>query len=301
MALPLSVLADNPRPALVRAKKVKPVTTNGGVLGDHRKLLEELANVEARQKVLSKLLNPYLNKDHFEYACISGNTDLVTEFLDEGMDVNQMTWGHSALHYAALYGHKEMVIMLLKRGADPRLETAGSKRNALQIAAAANEQKHHESKVQKRKRADEKRTFGPIIAILEHCVHICDFKDTEYGLIFEMEANHTLPIGRVEVAETAAEPIPALEAGAEVDGLPTPALASGSSSRSATLTGQKEDAELHAKVDELQEKLETKDAEIAALKAIIVKKKTMSTRGSVTGAMGAANGLSVIQPKSARF
>mmetsp|Transcript_57989 Transcript_57989/g.160251 ORF Transcript_57989/g.160251 Transcript_57989/m.160251 type:complete len:95 (+) Transcript_57989:181-465(+) len=62
MALPLSVLADNPRPALVRAKKVKPVTTNGGVLGDHRKLLEELANVEARQKVLSKLLNPYLNK-----------------------------------------------------------------------------------------------------------------------------------------------------------------------------------------------------------------------------------------------
>jgi len=116
-----------------------------------------------------------------------------------------------------------------------------------------------------------------------------------------MEANHTLPIGRVEVAEIAAEPIPALEAGAEVDGLPTPALASGSSSRSATLTGQKEDAELHAKVDALQEELEAKDAEIAALKAIIVKKKTMSTRGSVTGAMGAANGLSVIQPKSARF
>ena len=45
-----------------------------------------------------------------------------------------MTWGHSALHYAALYGHKEMVIMLLKRGADARLETAGSKKNALQVA-----------------------------------------------------------------------------------------------------------------------------------------------------------------------
>ena len=51
------------------------------------------------------------------------------------MPVNQMTWGHSALHYAALYGHKEMVIMLLKRGADPRLETAGSGKNALQVAA----------------------------------------------------------------------------------------------------------------------------------------------------------------------
>jgi hypothetical protein len=55
MALPLSVLADNPRPALVRAKKVKPVTTNGGVLGDHRKLLEELANVGKKQRCAAAL------------------------------------------------------------------------------------------------------------------------------------------------------------------------------------------------------------------------------------------------------
>ena len=132
-------------------------------------------------------------------------------------------------------------------------------------------------------------------------VHICDFKDTEYGLIFEMDANHTLPIRRIEGADVSGEPIPALEAGAEDEGSSAAALTSGHSSRSGTLTGQKEDAELHAKLEEMQEEIVKKDEEIKALKAIIVKKKTMSTRGSVTGAMTASGGLSVIQPKSARF
>ena len=77
---------------------------------------------------------------------------------------------------------------------------------------------------------------------------------------------------------------PELKAG--FNGADNGAAGGGHVSRRGSLSCQ--DTELLAKLDDAQGQLEAKDEEIAALKAIIAKKKTMSTRGSVTGALGPA-------------
>jgi ankyrin repeat protein len=63
-------------------------------------------------------------------------------YLSRGIDVNTRHWdGNTALHAAALMGHKEAVTFLLERGADPAIRDTHWKANA---AGKARYAKHTE-------------------------------------------------------------------------------------------------------------------------------------------------------------
>src|SRR5262249_27067362 len=80
--------------------------------------------------------------DNLFYAAALNRLDLMEEFLSRGMDVNTRHWdGNTALHAAALMGHKEAVTFLLKRGADPAIRDIRWKANA---AGKARYAKHAE-------------------------------------------------------------------------------------------------------------------------------------------------------------
>jgi ankyrin repeat protein len=72
------------------------------------------------------------------YAAALNRLDLLEEFLSRGIDVNTRHWdGNTALHAAALMGHKEAVTFLLERGADPTIRDAHWKANAADKARYA--------------------------------------------------------------------------------------------------------------------------------------------------------------------
>ncbi|CAB0030957.1 unnamed protein product [Trichogramma brassicae] len=56
---------------------------------------------------------------YFHGACMAGKRISVLKFLRAGVDVNLDTYACSPLHIAAQYRQKEIVDILLKRGADP--------------------------------------------------------------------------------------------------------------------------------------------------------------------------------------
>ncbi|XP_058793127.1 ankyrin-1-like [Phymastichus coffea] len=62
---------------------------------------------------------------HFHYACLRNNVDIVYQFLDNGVDVNQKTSifiindaGFSPLHFAFIYRAEEVINILLENGAN---------------------------------------------------------------------------------------------------------------------------------------------------------------------------------------
>jgi ankyrin repeat protein len=76
--------------------------------------------------------------DNLLYAAALNRLDLLEEFLSRGIDVNTRHWdGNTALHAAALMGHKEAVAFLLERGADPTIRDTHWKANAAEKARYA--------------------------------------------------------------------------------------------------------------------------------------------------------------------
>src|SRR5215471_11629419 len=73
------------------------------------------------------------------YACISNRIDAVEYLLKRGARINAIPPGFdyagTALHYAALFGHRELVDLLIERGA--HLDIKDSKVNALAAGWAA--------------------------------------------------------------------------------------------------------------------------------------------------------------------
>jgi len=73
------------------------------------------------------------------YACISNRIDAAEYLLKGGARINAIPPGFdyagTALHYAALFGHKDLVDLLIQRGA--RLDIKDSKVNALAAGWAA--------------------------------------------------------------------------------------------------------------------------------------------------------------------
>lgn len=64
--------------------------------------------------------------DPFGDAILSADLPKLTSFLDAGHDPNAQDWeGKTRLYYAAHVGHREIVELLLSRGADVNLPTRG--------------------------------------------------------------------------------------------------------------------------------------------------------------------------------
>jgi ankyrin repeat protein len=60
--------------------------------------------------------------DNVLFAAALNRLDLLEELLERGVDVNTRHWrGHTALHAAAVMGHRDATVLLLERGADPTL------------------------------------------------------------------------------------------------------------------------------------------------------------------------------------
>jgi ankyrin repeat protein len=80
-----------------------------------RELIERGADVNAAARNPQKVAAIHA-------AATTGNREMVQMLLDRGADPNQRQQaGYVALHTAALHGDREMAEMLLRAGADPRL------------------------------------------------------------------------------------------------------------------------------------------------------------------------------------
>jgi len=76
--------------------------------------------------------------DNLLCAAALNRLDLMEELLSRGTDIDTRHWdGNTALHAAALMGHKEAVTFLLERGADPTIRDTHWKGNAADKARYA--------------------------------------------------------------------------------------------------------------------------------------------------------------------
>lgn len=71
------------------------------------------------------------------FAIIKGDTDVVKKFIEYGADVNETSRGMTPLMYAAHYNQKEIVNLLIAKGANVNLKDERG-RTALDYAKEAN-------------------------------------------------------------------------------------------------------------------------------------------------------------------
>ena len=58
-------------------------------------------------------------------AVVDGDVELVKQYIDQGVDVNQKSNGKAAAHYAARYNKAEILHILIQNGADLYLRCDG--------------------------------------------------------------------------------------------------------------------------------------------------------------------------------
>jgi cytohesin len=96
-------------------------------------------------------------------AAGAGNAEGVKEFLVAGADVNADMYGGTPLHRAAVWGHKEIVELLIDKGADVNVKDVreeGERMTPLDCAIYVDEDDSPEVKVAKKETADLLRKHG---------------------------------------------------------------------------------------------------------------------------------------------